>query len=176
MASSALRKLPLPKNSSPASAQRFAVVVSFSGVSIVNREPPVQVNPYLFFKGNCETAFKFYEKALRGTIELMLPHEGSPAAEHVPAEWGSKIMHARLVVGSMVLMGSDAPPQYQKEMQGFSVSLGIDTPSEAERVFKALSENGTVTMPLEKTFWAERFGMLVDQFGTPWMINCEKAA
>jgi PhnB protein len=177
MMSPAQRKIPsLLPDAGVVSTERLAVVISFSGFTIVSKERPMQMNPYLFFSGNCEAAFKFYEKALGGKIEAMLPHEGTPAAEHVPAEWRSKIMHARLVVGPLVLMGSDAPPQFQKPMQGFSVSLGIDKPAEAERVFKALSESGTVTMPLEKTFWAERFGMLVDQFGTPWMINCEKAA
>lgn len=136
----------------------------------------MQLNPYLFFNGQCEAAFKFYEKVLGGKIEAMLPHEGTPAAEHVPPEWRKKILHARLVVGDKVLMGSDAPPGRQEEMKGFSVTLGTDDPNEAERMFHALAENGTVRMPIEKTFWAVRFGMLVDQFGTPWMINCEQAA
>lgn len=136
----------------------------------------MQLNPYLFFNGQCEAAFKFYEKVLGGKIEAMFPHEGTPAAEHVPPEWRKKILHARLVVGDKVLMGSDAPPGRQEEMKGFSVTLGIDDPKEAERIFHALAENGTVRMPIEKTFWAVRFGMLVDQFGTPWMINCEQAA
>jgi len=136
----------------------------------------MQMNPYLFFPGQCEAAFKFYAKVLGGEIIAMLPHEGTPAAENVPPAWRSKIIHARMVVGDKVLMGSDAPPDHQQAMQGFSVTLGIDDPAEAERVFHALAENGTVRMPIGKTFWAERFGMLVDQFGTPWMVNCEKAA
>jgi PhnB protein len=93
----------------------------------------------------------------------------------VPAEWRSKILHARLVVGDQVLMGSDAPPDRQQKPQGFSLSISINDPAEAERVFHALVENGTVTMPFGETFWAVRFGMLVDRFGIPWMINCEKA-
>ena len=136
----------------------------------------MQLNPYLTFNGQCEAAFKFYEKVLGGKIEAMMPHEGSPMAEHVPPEWRSKIMHARLSVGDKILMGSDAPPDRYEQMKGFSVTLGIDDPHDAERVFHALSENGTVQMPIQKTFWAARFGMLVDQFGTPWMINCEQAA
>ena len=136
----------------------------------------MQMNPYLTFAGQCEAAFKFYAKVLGGKIEAMLPHAGTPAAEHVPAEWRNKIMHARLVVGDKVLMGSDAPPGRREEMKGFSVTLGVDDPKEAERIFGALAENGTVCMPLQKTFWASRFGMLVDRFGTPWMINCEQAA
>jgi len=137
----------------------------------------MQMNPYLTFNGNCEAAFKFYAKVLGGKIEAMMPHEGTPAAEHVPSGWRKKIMHARLALGDMVLMGSDAPPDhYDGPMKGFSVSLGIDDPADAERIFHALAVNGTVRMPIQETFWAARFGMLVDQFGTPWMINCEKAA
>ena len=135
----------------------------------------MQLNPYLLFNGQCEAAFKFYEKCLRGKIDAMILHEGTPAADQVPAEWREKILHARLVVGDQVLMGSDAPPDRFQKPQGFSVSLGIKDPAEAERVFHALSESGTVRMPIQKTFWAERFGMLVDRFGIPWMVNCEKA-
>ncbi len=97
-------------------------------------------------------------------------------AQQVPSEWRNKIIHARLTVGDNVLMGSDAPPERYEEMKGFSVSLSVDDPAEAERIFNALVANGTVRMPLQKTFWAVRFGMLVDQFGVPWMVNCEQAA
>ena len=97
-------------------------------------------------------------------------------ADQVPAEWRQQILHARLTVGDEVLMGSDAPPERYKQPQGISVSLNTKDTSEAERIFHALAENGTVQMPLQETFWAVRFGMLVDRFGTPWMINCEQAA
>ncbi len=111
----------------------------------------MQMNPYLTFKGQCETAFKFYEKVLGGKIVAMMPHEGTPAADHVPAEWRSKIMHARLVLDDdRVLMGSDAPPGMQEEMKGFSVTLGVDKPAEAERIFHALAEDGTVRMPIQE--------------------------
>ena len=136
----------------------------------------MQLNPYLFFNGQCEAAFKFYEKVLGGKIVAMMPHEGTPAAAQVPPEWLKKIIHARLAVGDKVLMSSDAPPDRYQETKGFSVSIGVDTPAEAERIFHALSENGKVHMPLDKTFFAERFGMLADQFGIPWMINCDAAA
>jgi PhnB protein len=98
---------------------------------------------------------------------------GTPAAEHAPPEWQSEIMHARLSIGDQVLMASDSPPQYQAPMKGFSVSLNVDSIAEAERIFAAFAEGGTVGMPLQQTFWATRFGMLTDRFGTPWMINCE---
>ena len=134
------------------------------------------LNPYLNFDGQCETAFKFYEKSLHGKIERMMTHEGTPIAKQVPAEWRKKILHARLVVGDQVLMGSDAPPDRYQKPQGFSVSLDLKDPAEAERIFQALAENGTVQMPLQQTFWAARFGMLTDRFGIPWMLNCENAA
>ena len=136
----------------------------------------MQLNPYLFFNGQCEAAFKFYERVLGGKIEAMLTHAGTPAEAQVPAEWRDKILHARLNVGGEVLMASDAPPGRYEEPKGFSVSLQMKDPPEAERIFHALAENGTVRMPIQKTFWAARFGMLVDRFGIPWMINCEQAA
>ena len=136
----------------------------------------MQLNPYLTFNGQCEAAFKFYERCLGGKIIAMMSHVGTPAEQHVPAEWLNKIMHARLTVNDQVLMGSDAPPDRYQQPKGITVSLQIKDPGEAERTFKALSENGTVQMALQETFWAARFGMFVDQFGIPWMINCEKAA
>lgn len=136
----------------------------------------MQLNPYLFFNGNCEEAFTFYARVLGGRIIAMLPHEGTPASSNVPAEWRQKIIHARLQVGEMLLMASDAPPGHQEpEMKGFSVNFGVKEPAEADRVFNALAEGGTVRMPIQETFWAHRFGMLVDRFGVPWMVNCEKS-
>jgi PhnB protein len=133
----------------------------------------MQFNPYLMFNGNCEAAFKFYEQCFGGKIVTMMTHKEAPSAEQVPAEWHDKIMHVCLDLGDRFLMGSDSPPEYFEPPQGFYVQLSIDEPTEAERVFQALAENGTVKMPFEQTFWAFRFGMLVDQFGTPWMVNCE---
>ena len=95
-------------------------------------------------------------------------------ADQTSAEWRNKVMHARLTIGDRMLMGSDAPPDRYEAMKGFSVILGIDDPGEGERIFQASAENGKVQMPIQKTFWATRFGMLVDQFGTPWMVNCEQ--
>ena len=135
----------------------------------------LQLNPYLAFNGQCEEAFKFYEKALGGKIVAMIPHEGSPAEGQVPPEWRKKIMHARLEIGDHVLMGGDAPPQHQVKPQGFTVALQIPDVADAERVFKALSESGNIQMPFQETFWAIRFGMLTDRYGVPWMVNCEKA-
>lgn len=133
----------------------------------------MQLNSYLHFNGRCEEAFRFYERVLGGKIEAIFPHEGTPAAEHVPPEWRKKIMHVRMSVGDQVLMGTDVPPAYYHQPQGFRVNISIKEPADAERIFKAFAEKGKVTMPLDKTFWAQRFGMVEDQFGTPWMINCE---
>ena len=134
----------------------------------------MQLNPYLNFNGNCAAAFKFYEKALGGKIQLMMTFAESPMAEQVPAAQRNKVIHARMTFGDQVLMGSDAPPDSYERMKGFSVSLQVETAVEAEKIFKTLSEKGSVSMPIQKTFWAERFGALVDEFGTPWMINCEE--
>jgi PhnB protein len=136
----------------------------------------MELSPYLMFDGQCEKAFSFYAKVLDGEVVAMLPHRGTPAADHVPEEWLDKILHARLEVGGQVIMASDAPPAYRQAPQGFAVSLSVQSPEETERIFNALAENGTVTMPLESTFFSARFGMLTDQYGIPWMINCEQPA
>lgn len=132
----------------------------------------MQLNPYLGFNGQCETAFKFYEQCLGGKITAMMTYGESPMADQTPSEWLDKVMHAQLTVGDQELMGADSPPGHHETAQGMSVMLGIDDPTEAERVFHALAANGIVKMPMQQTFWAKKFGMLVDQFGTPWMVNC----
>lgn len=136
----------------------------------------MQLNPYLLFNGQCEEALRFYERVLGGRIADMLTHEGTPMESQVPPEWRGKILHARLVIGDRELMASDAPPGRYAKPQGFSVTLQIADPAEAERVFGALSDGAEIQMPLQQTFWASRFGMLVDRFGTPWMVNCDRPA
>ena len=136
----------------------------------------MQLNPYLNFNGQCETAFKFYEQTLGAKIECLLQHEGTPAEKHSPADWKHKVLHGRISLNGQVIMASDCPPEHYQKPQGFFVTLSIKEPAEAERVFQALSENGAVNMPIQETFWAVRFGMLTDQFGIPWMVNCEKTA
>ena len=131
--------------------------------------------PYLSFDGQCETALRFYATCLDGKIEMIMPYKGSPMEDQVPAEWGSKIMHAELRIGDRVLMGSDCPPEQYESAKGTSLMISIEEPEEAEQAFNALAENGTVTMPIQETFWVAKFGMLTDQFGIPWMINCDKA-
>jgi len=134
----------------------------------------MQSNPYLNFNGQCDAAFKFYEKCLGGKIAFKMTYGESPAAKETPASMQSQVMHARLLVGTSVIMGSDCPPERYQKPQGFTIALNVEKPEEAERIFTAMSEKGQVMMPIEETFWALRFGMLVDQFGIPWMINCEK--
>ncbi|SRR5579883_164393 len=135
----------------------------------------MQLNPYLIFNGDCETACKFYEQVLGAKIEAMMPHEGTPMADQVPAEWRSKIIHARLNLNGQLIMASDAPPDRYNKTGGFSINISVTDPKEADRIFNALSEGGTIHMPIAETFWAVRFGMFTDRFGTPWMVNCEKA-
>ena len=134
----------------------------------------MQLNPYLLFNGDCEAAFKLYEKVLGGKIEALIPNEGAPGTEQLPTEWKSKIMHGRMTINGQVLMASDAPPGRYSKPGGFSVNISVTDPKEADRIFSALSEGGTIHMPIAETFWAVRFGMFTDRFGTPWMVNCEK--
>ncbi len=132
----------------------------------------MQMNPFLFFDGRCEEAFRFYEQCLGARITLMMTYEGTPMADQAPPEWGKKLLHATLDVGGQVLQGGDIPPGGYEPPRGMGITLSLQDPPEAERIFQALSENGKVGMPLQQTFWALRFGMVVDRFGTPWMINC----
>ena len=134
----------------------------------------MQLNPYLSFKGDCEAAFNFYAQHLGGKIDAMMPYAGSPMEVEVPADWHHKILHAHLTLDNWILMGSDCLPEQYEAPQGFSVSIQIQDPTKAEHLFQVLAKNGTVQLPIHETFWATRFGMLVDPFGIPWMINCDK--
>jgi len=135
----------------------------------------MQLNTYLFFDGECEAAFKFYEQCLGGKIDEMMTYGDSPMSEEIPSEQRDRIIHANLTFGGMVLMGSDTLPDDFKKPQGFAVHLHFDDLVEAERIFQKLAENGTVKMPFKETFWSTGFGMLVDRFGTPWMIDFQPA-
>ena len=134
----------------------------------------MKINPYVSFKGDCEAAFNFYERSLGGRLGPLFRYAGSPMADQVPPDWQDKVMHGSVIVGELQLMGADVMPLGYVEPKGFSLSLQMDNPAEAERIFDALSKDGSITLPLEKTFWAERFGMVVDRFGIPWLINCEQ--
>jgi PhnB protein len=134
----------------------------------------MNASTYLNFDGRCDEAFQFYEKCLGGKILFKMTYGDSPMADQMPAELKNAIMHMRMSVGDSVILGSDAPPERFQKPQGFNVTLNIESAEEAERVFSELSEGGAVGMPIQETFWALRFGMLVDRFDIPWMINCEK--
>jgi PhnB protein len=135
----------------------------------------MQSNPYLFFNGQCEAAFTFYEQCLGGKIIEKMTYGQSPMADQASPELIDRIMHINLTIGDIVIMGADAPPEMFEQPQGFYVNLQFDHVADAEKVYNALAENGTVRMPFQETFWAHRFAMLVDRFGTPWMINCAPA-
>ena len=136
----------------------------------------MQMNPYLSFNGDCEAAFKLYEQCLGAKLGPIFRYGESPMADQAPANWSDKIMHGSLTIGDQLVMGADLVPEKYEQPKGISLSLQIQSTDEAERVFQELSKDGTVVMPLEKTFWAERFGVLVDRFGIPWLVNCEGSA
>ena len=134
----------------------------------------MQMSPYLSFNGQCEQAFAFYEQCLGGSCGPVFRYGGSPMADQVPGDWQDKVMHASITVGGLVLMGGDAVPLAYEQPKGFSLSLQMSSTADAERIFEELSQDGNVVLALEKTFWAARFGMVVDRFGIPWLINCEE--
>ncbi len=134
----------------------------------------MKLNTYLGFDGTCAEAFRFYERVLRGHIDMMMTYGESPEADRVGPDQRDRIMHAHMTVAGQSLMGGDAPAGMHSKPAGFCVSINVDEEAEAERVFRELSEGGQVQMPIGETFWAKRFGMCVDRYGTPWMVNCSK--
>ena len=133
----------------------------------------MKMNPYLSFKGDCEAAFKYYEQHLGGEMGAIFRYGGTPLSGSVPADWPDKIMHGSITIGGQTLQAADVAPDHYSAPLGFSLTLQIKSTADAERMFEALADGGQVRMPLEKTFWAERFGVVTDRFGVPWIINCE---
>jgi PhnB protein len=134
-----------------------------------------QIEPYLFFDGNCAEAMRFYERTLGGKLDIMTGADAPPAAQMPP---GSEhvVLHARLAFDGRSLMASDwMDGQPYEGMKSVAVALGYKKVDEARRIFDALAEGGRVSMPFTKTFWAEGFGMVADRFGTPWMVSGESA-
>jgi len=131
-----------------------------------------RVSPYLAFDGRCEEAFRLYERCLGGKITFLMTYADSPMRDQVPADWGGKIMHATLTLGEYTLMGADPPPEQYRRPDGIAVAFEVDTPDEADRALESLAQGGTVLMPSQETFWAHRFGMVVDRFGIPWQVQC----
>ncbi|MGY0504714.1 VOC family protein [Luteimonas sp. e5] len=135
------------------------------------------MNPYLSFtRGECRDAFDFYQSVFGARCVAAHTWGESQMAEYAPDGDANRMMHATLEFpDGSILMGADVPPQHARPFGGFSLSVQCETVAEAERLFAGISEGGSITMPLEKTFWAERFGMCNDRFGVAWMVNCEAA-
>lgn len=129
-------------------------------------------HPYLFFSGNCREAFTRYQEVFGGDL-VLLPMSDMPSEEAPPADQADLIMHAALTFGDNILMASDDPTGDGGPVKGMSVNYTVADTAEAQRVFDALADGGEVTMPMAETFWSPRFGMCVDRFGTPWMVNAE---
>jgi PhnB protein len=132
------------------------------------------IQPYLFFNGRCEEAVEFYKKTLGAEVGMMMRHKESPEAPPpgmVPPGFENKIMHVSMRIGQTVVMGSDGCSAEKSAFEGFSLSLAVSTPAEVDKYFNALAEGGKVEMPLAKTFWSPRFGMVTDKFGIGWMIT-----
>jgi PhnB protein len=128
----------------------------------------MQLNPYLNYGGNCAEAFKFYEQHLGGKITMMMTHGENPGPSRVSAEWNKAVLHARIKLGGTEMFGADIPNH--QPMRSAYLSLTVSSTKEAERIYALLSEGGEVFMPMEETFFAKRFAMLRDRFGTSWMV------
>jgi PhnB protein len=134
-----------------------------------------QAIAYLAFNGNCADAMRFYEKALGGKLEVLMSGAESPMADQMPKEFAHRILHARLALpGGGLLYAGDAPANVPYEgIKGVSIAVDYASVAEAEKVFNALAGGGQVTMPMQPAFWAKQWGMLVDKFGTAWIVNGE---
>ena len=131
---------------------------------------------YLNYGGNCRQAFEFYEKYLGGRITSVATHGEQPEANKVPPDWKSAVLHARIEIGETILLGADIPPDRFQPMRSAYLSLLVDSVDEAERIYALLSDGGQIFMPMEETFFAHRFAMLRDRFGTSWMLLHERAS
>lgn len=130
---------------------------------------------YLSFNGNCDEAFRFYVERLGATRGLMHPYANSPMAATVPSEWATKIMHGSITLGGITICGADVSPVgVFEEPRGFRILLEAEDPADVQRLYDALSENATIEMPLQETFWSASFGVLRDQFGIPWTLSCAR--
>ncbi|GGP23575.1 VOC family protein [Silvimonas iriomotensis] len=133
----------------------------------------MQVQPYLTFNGDCEAALAFYGQVLGGQITFMMRFKDAPGTEPVDPAWADKIMHCNFSAGSTQFMAADCSPERASaKKSGFTMSVAVDTAAEGEKIFNGLAADGQITMPFQATFWTKGFGMLVDKFGTPWMVNC----
>jgi PhnB protein len=131
----------------------------------------MQIEPYLFFEGRCEEALEFYHRALGAEVTMLMRYKESPEPDMCPPGAEDKVMHSNVRIGNTTVMASDGRCEGQPAFQGFSLSISVTDEAEAERLFTALSDGGQVQMPLTKTFWSPRFGMVADRFGVSWMVN-----
>lgn len=130
----------------------------------------MQLNTYLNYGGNCEQAFRFYEEHLGGKVTMLMRHGEQPNASNVAPEWKNAVLHARMTLGGTELFGADIPPDRFQPMRSAYLSLSVESVQEAERVYALLTDGGQIFMKMEETFFASRFAMLRDRFGTSWMI------
>jgi PhnB protein len=136
----------------------------------------MKVSPYLNYGGNCEDAFRFYEKHIGAKVTFMMTHEQAPASGNVPDDWKKKILYAHMLIGESEIMGSDVPSDRFQPMRSVYLSLSVTSNEEAERIHALFSQGGEVFMPMQETFFAHRFSMLRDKFGTSWMIIHQRPA
>jgi PhnB protein len=130
---------------------------------------PIQLDIYVNYPGNCEEAFRFYEQHLGGKITMLMKHNQAPdAGGQIPADWKNAILHARLEIGNTILMGADIPNA--EPMRSAYLTLRLNSAKEAEQIYALLSDGGQIYMKMEETFFASRFAMLRDKFGTSWML------
>ncbi|MBU2887539.1 VOC family protein [Gilvimarinus agarilyticus] len=132
-----------------------------------------ELNPYVFYNGDCQAAVEFYSQTLDTPIDALMRYGDAPDGSPFGDDYADKVMHASLRIGASTLMASDAPPGNYQKPQGVSICLQAESAQEAEDLYAALSAGGEIQMPLEKTFWAERFGAFTDRYGIKWMVNCD---
>jgi PhnB protein len=130
----------------------------------------MRLNTYLNYGGTCEQAFKFYEEHLGGKVTFLMRHGEQPGPSQLPADWNGKVLHARVDLGGTELFGADIPPDRFEPMRSAYLSLSLDSEAEADRIYGLLSDGGQIFMAMQSTFFATRFAMLRDRFGTSWMI------
>ncbi|HYC54439.1 MAG TPA: VOC family protein [Candidatus Binatia bacterium] len=134
----------------------------------------MQLTPYLFFNGDCAAALELYEQCLGARIVVKMTYAEAPMADQMPAEMRDKVMHFQMEIDGNTVMGGDAPSHLFHKPQGFYIAIRTAEVAQAERIFASLSEGGTVREAMNETFFAHRFGMLIDRHGTPWMVLCQK--
>ena len=133
----------------------------------------MQVHPYLFFDGRCDEALAFYAKAVGAKVTMAMRFKDAPDQSMVAPGTQDKIMHAQFQLGDSTIMASDGRCSGAMKFEGFTLTVAAKDEAEADKVFGALSDSGTVTMPIAKTFFSPRFGMLTDKFGVRWMLNSD---